>query len=73
MKKLIESLKPEILEVIENDRILYPNSIQLLLDALEQNFFVSDLKYSVALDLMSKYRSAFGLLPNNAWECFVEK
>ena len=50
-KSLYNRLKPEYLELFEKSNLKHPEIIGRILDALEQESFVTSLVYSVVLDI----------------------
>jgi len=72
MQNLLERLKPEILEVIEDYNKRFPLVIKNLKDELGNLYYVNDIKYQYIIELESYYLSAFNKFPNNAWENFIE-
>lgn len=71
MKNLLEKLKPEILNQIEESVDKYPLAVQDLKNELENLFYVSDVKYGIIVQLDTYFLSAYNKLPNNAWEHFI--
>ena len=71
MKNLLEKLKPEIINQIEESVDRYPLAVQDLKNELENLFYVSDVKYGTIVQLDSYFLCAYNKLPNNAWEHFI--
>lgn len=71
MKNLLEKLKPEILNQIEESVDRYPLAVQDLKNELQNLFYVSDVKYGTIVQLDTYFLSAYNKLPNNAWEHFI--
>ena len=69
-KTLLERLKPEIKEVVEAEKSIYPMLVEYFYKGLSETHTVSDMKYETALDVMSYHHRAFKNYPRNAWECF---
>jgi hypothetical protein len=69
LKTLLEQLKPEVREAIESQRSLYPNTIDYLCRNLSEVYFVSDLRYEDAMNIMSHYKTAFGKKAETPWDC----
>jgi hypothetical protein len=70
MKNLLEQLKPEILNEINNSADKYPMAVMELKKELESLYYVSDIRYGSVIQLDSYYLAAFNTLPNNAWANF---
>lgn len=71
-KNLLERIKPEILQVINQDREKYPSSMENILSHLKDNFWVTDVHYGIAMDIMYNFKKAFKKQPESLWECFEE-
>lgn len=71
MKNLLEKLKPEILNQIEESVDRYPLAVQDLKNELQNLFYVSDVKYGTIVQLDTYFLSVYNKLPNNAWEHFI--
>ena len=69
-KTLLERLKPEIKALMEADRELYPHTVSGLEKQLAKEFFVSDVRYGAALDIITYYSRIFGAEPKNLYVCF---
>ncbi len=72
MKNLLEKLKPQIKELINNDLLEYPTSTTLLINELTSTYYMNELKYFCILDIESYFRKVYGYQPSNAWDCLVE-
>jgi len=66
MKNLMMRLKPEMIEIINKRKVLYPKTIERLETELENTYFVSDIRYASIIELESiahetkfKYTSGF--------------
>jgi len=70
MKNLLEQLKPEILKAIEESVDKYPSIAKELIDELESQYYVSDIKYGTFVHLSGYYLSVFNHLPKDAWANF---
>jgi hypothetical protein len=70
MKNLLEQLKPEILQVIEESSQKYPSIAKELKDELENLYYVSDMRYGTFVHLSGYYLTAFNHLPKDAWANF---
>jgi len=70
MKTLFERVKPEILQLIESEREVYPYSVNYLVNELKTNLFVNDLKYACIIQLEGYYYTAYRELPCNGWSFF---
>ena len=71
MKNLLEQLKPEILNQINESAEKYPLAVLELKQELENLNYVSDVRYGIIVQLDSYFLCAFNRLPNNAWENFI--
>ena len=65
-KSLYNRLKPEYLELFEKSNLKHPEIIGRILDALEQESFVTSLVYSTVLDIK------FTLGIDNPFEMFKD-
>jgi hypothetical protein len=72
MQNLLERLKPEILEVMEDYNKSYPLVVKELKDELQNLNYVNDIRYQFIIQLETYYLSAFNKFPSNAWENFIE-
>lgn len=70
MKNLLEQLKPEILQVIEESAEQYPSIAKELKDELESLYYVSDMRYGAFVHLSGYYLSVYNQLPKDAWGIF---
>lgn len=62
MGNIIERLKPELLQALENDKILYPFSMRCLEDELRSKTICTDLTVSNAYQVVNLTRSStFGI------------
>lgn len=71
MQNLLERLKPEILQVMEEYNERYPLTITELKDELKNLYYVNDIKYHYILRLENFYFFAFSKFPSNGWENFI--
>jgi hypothetical protein len=71
MKNLLEQLKPEILNQINESAEKYPLIVIELKQELEKLYYVSDVRYGSIVQLDTYFLCAFNRLPNNAWEHFI--
>ena len=71
MKNLLEQLKPEILNQINESAEKYPLAVLELKQELENLNYVSDVRYGTSVQFDSYFLCAFNRLPNNAWENFI--
>lgn len=72
MKNLLEKLKPEIQELINNDLLEYPHSTPLLINELISTYYISDLKYFCILDIEKYYRKIYNENSSTPWDCLVK-
>ena len=72
MKNLLELLKPEILNVIEESAEKYPFIVKELKQELQNLYYASDIRYGTVIHLDGYYLAAFNKLPINAWENFIK-
>jgi len=72
MKNLLEKLKPQIQELINNDLLEYPTSTQLLINELTSTYYMNELKYFCILDIENYFSKVYNHRPSNAWDCLVE-
>jgi hypothetical protein len=72
MTNLLKKLKPEIVQLIENDLKEYPSSTTILMNELKSTYYINELKYFAILDIEGYYKKAFGNRPNLAWSCLVD-
>lgn len=70
MKNLLERLKPEILQEMENRYNVYPLVIKELKNELENLYYVNDIRYQFIIQLESMHLAAFNEFPKNGWEHF---
>jgi hypothetical protein len=70
-KTLLEKLLPSMLEVVEKERKLYPNTIASLESSLQRTSFVTYLCYGDVMWLQSA-ASSYGLKFENVWDMFKE-
>lgn len=70
MQNLLEQLKPEILKAIEESADKYPSIAKELIDELESQYYVSDIRYGTFVHLSGYYLSVFNHLPKDAWANF---
>ena len=74
MKNLLQQLKPEILnliqESIEESSKQYTSIARELEIELQNLYYVSDIRYVTFVYLSGYYLSAFNKLPKDAWEIF---
>ena len=70
MKNLLEQLKPEILKAIKESADKYPSIAKELIDELESQYYVSDIRYGIFVHLSGYYLSVFNHLPKDAWANF---
>jgi hypothetical protein len=70
MKNLLEQLKPEILKAIEESADKYPSNAKVLIDELQSQYYVSDIRYGTFINLSEYYLSVFNKLPKDAWANF---
>lgn len=70
MKNLLERLKPEIANAINEAEIQYPLLVLELKNELSNLFYVSDLRYGSIVQLETYYLLAFNKIPSNGWENF---
>jgi hypothetical protein len=71
MQNLLERLKPEILQVMEEYNERYPLVIKELKDELKNLYYVNDIRYHYIIRLESFYFFAFSKFPSNGWENFI--
>lgn len=57
MKTLFERLKPEVIEKLIIQEEQFPNTMEKLFTNLQENKFISDLKYDTILSIGSHYYS----------------
>jgi hypothetical protein len=72
MTNLLKKLRPEILHLLNEDLIEYPNSTKILINELTSTYYINDLKYFAILDIQSLYWRAFNKRTNVAWDCLIE-
>ena len=53
IKNLLERLRPEVLDAMNAEKELYPNTVNSLENELKNNIFVSDIKYKYVIELES--------------------
>ena len=70
MKNLLEQLKPEILQVIEESAEQFPSIAKELKDELQSLYYVSDIRYGTFVHLSGYYLSVYNQLPKDAWQNF---
>ena len=69
MENLMKKLKPEMVEVFNKRKELYPHTAKCLEIELETKYMVSDIKYSSFVELESiAYEANFNY--NNGWDFF---
>jgi hypothetical protein len=69
MKNLMTRLRPEMVEVFNKRKELYPHTAKCLEKELETNYVVSDIKYSSFVELESiAYEAKVDY--NNGWDFF---
>ena len=71
---LFERMKPEVRQQFDLEEVKYPNLASYMKTNLENNFFVSDIKYGVAQDLKTLMRinEAVFRTEMNVYEMFDE-
>jgi len=67
---LLEQLKPEIKAYYEVHKENYPNTVDEVYQQLGKEFYVSDVRYALSIELESAYFKVFKKLPVNLWSCF---
>lgn len=72
MTNLLQKLRPEILQLLNEDLIKYPNSTQLLINELTSTYYINELKYFCILDIQGYYIKIYKDKPLTAWDCLVE-
>ena len=65
MKNLLERLKPEILNAINEAEIQYPLIVKELKNELLNLHYVGDIRYGSIVQLESYYLVAFNKFPSN--------
>jgi len=70
MQNLLEQLKPEILKVIEESAEKYPSIVKELKQELQNQYYVSDMRYGTFVHLSGYYLSVYNTLPKDAWANF---
>lgn len=71
MTNLLERLKPELLEALQRDKVLYPFSMRYLEEELRSKFICTDLSVSNAYQLVNLTGSlTFGI--SELVNCFNE-
>ena len=72
LTNLVKRLKPEIVSLIEKDRVRYPTTTEALLATLGRIEYIGDIPYSIYLQLALHHRDAFGFLPESLYKCFLD-
>jgi len=62
MKNLLERLKPEYLELIEEDYIKFPYLIANIKDELSKHFHFTDLNVNTAFQICNFCKIGFGIV-----------
>jgi len=70
MQNLLEQLKPQILQAIEESAKKYPSLAKELKDELQSQYYVSDIRYGTFVHLSGYYLSVYNTLPKDAWANF---
>ena len=72
LTNLVKRLKPEIVSLIEKDRVRYPTTVESLLATLGRLEYIGDIPYSIYLQLVIHHRAAFGFPPESLFNCFLD-
>ena len=69
MKTLLERLKPEYLEILENEKTKFPNLVELIKLELQNCYFFTEFKLGVSYSLCDFCGVNLGLVEiNNLFE-----
>ena len=71
MKNLFERLKPELVIKLEQERLLYPCSIEVFEKALKSYYWEIDLPVRFAYNVVNLSNNNFGI--SQLLDCFIPK
>ena len=72
IKTLLERAKPEVLEALKSTKEDFPFTHERISKYLNENYFISDMPWSIWIDLRSSVVRKTKVLANDPWDLFQD-